>query len=327
MTPNGGPVRTLLKRDPTGGQPLQPVEQRALFAALACPKTKQRLSRVGDRLVSEDSAHSYEIVREIPRFVSSDSYVRSFSFEWNVHNQTQLDLYRKDGMSERVLREKTGLTPEQVRGKVVLDAGVGAGRFTEVLSRWGALVVGVDLSYAVEAAGQTFSHAPNVLICQADIAHLPFRPQTFDYIISIGVLHHTPETRRYFNYLPPLLKPGGEIAIWLYPNENSYLTVRQWIPFTHWLPARWYYSFCKVFVPYALQRRTNRFFHWLGPVFPISDQGLGIENDILNTFDAYSPRFYHTHSPAEVKTWFHEAGLADICDYDFHTAVRGRRAA
>jgi SAM-dependent methyltransferase len=316
-----------LDSTPKPERPPLPVEQRALFSLLACPQTKRPLRRVGNRLVTDDNTHAYEIVREIPRFVSSDAYVRSFSFEWNVHNHTQLDAFRSDGMSERALREKTGLTPEQVRGKMVLDAGVGAGRFTEVLSRWGANVVGIDLSYAVEATGRTFSQSSNVLICQADIACLPFRPGTFDYIISIGVLHHTPDTRRYFDYLPLLLKPGGEIAIWVYPNDEAYVSAGKWIPFTYPLPARWYYSFCKVFVPWARRHRTNRLVHWLGMVFPFSDQGLGIENDILDTFDSYSPRFYHTHSPAEIRKWFHETGLTDVRELEHRTSVRGRRAA
>src|SRR5581483_11894721 len=175
-----------------------------------------------------DGKHSYPVVREIPRFVSSDHYVRSFSFEWNVHNQTQLDTFRHDHSSEDMFHQKTGLTPGDVRGKLVLDAGIGAGRFADVLARWGANVVGIDLSYAVEAANQNFGEMPNVLVCQADIGRLPFRPGTFDFIVSIGVLHHTPDTRSFFQHLPRYLKPGGEIAIWVYPNEGDYVVRSRW---------------------------------------------------------------------------------------------------
>lgn len=303
------------------------IEDRAAFSTLACPHTGQPLQRIGDALVTPDRAHSYPIVREIPRFVTSDRYVNSFSFEWNVHNHTQLDTFRGDQSSERILEEKTGLTPADVRGKLVLDAGIGAGRFADVLARWGATVVGVDLSYAVEAANVTFGEQPQVLVCQADIGNLPFRPGTFDFIVSIGVLHHTPDTRRYFDCLPRLLKPGGEIAIWVYPNEGEYATRAKWIPFTSRIPKHWYYSFCKVFVPWALRRRHSRFAHLLRHLFPFSDQGLGVENDILDTFDGCSPRYHGIHSPGEVTGWFRAAALTDIRDYPWHTAVRGRRAA
>lgn len=303
------------------------VEDRTAFDCLVSPATHEPLYRCGDFLVTPDGAHRYPIVREIPRFVSSDHYAGSFSFEWNVHNHTQLDPFRADQLSERTLREKTGLTPEDVRGKLVLDAGVGAGRFSEVLARWGANVVGVDLSYAVEAAQVTLGGRPNVLICQADIAHLPFRPGTFDTIVSIGVLHHTPDTRRFFQYLTPLLKPGGEIAIWVYSNSEHYATRARWIPFTSRIPKQWYYSFCRVFVPWALRRRDTTFVKHLRHVFPFSDQGLGMENDILDTFDGYSPRYHGTHSPEEVAGWFQSAGLTDIRILPCATAVRGRRAA
>ena len=208
---------------PTGGSdpildmahhPLR-ADEKIPFPTLACPQTGQSLKRVGDDLVTPDGKHSYPIVREVPRFVSDDHYVRSFSFEWNVHNQTQLDTHRGDSSSEDMLHEKTGLTPADVRGKLVLDAGIGAGRFTDVLARWGARVVGVDLSYAVEAANVNFGKLPNVLVCQADIGKLPFRPGTFDYIISIGVLHHTPDTRKFFSGLPRLAPPSR--SNWLSP--------------------------------------------------------------------------------------------------------------
>jgi SAM-dependent methyltransferase len=303
------------------------VEDRTAFSALACPKTGQPLQRLGDALVTPDRAHSYPIVREIPRFVAGDRYVNSFSFEWNVHDHTQLDRFRADDSSERMFRAKTGLTPGDVRGKLVLDAGIGAGRFSDVLARWGAIVVGVDLSYAVEAANLSFSGLPNVLVCQADIGNLPFRPGTFDFIVSIGVLHHTPDTRRYFDCLPRLLKPGGEIAIWVYPPESEYTTRARWIPFTSRIPKAWCYSFCKVLVPWAQRRKKSSFVRQLRHLFPISDQGLGLENDILDTFDAYSPRYLGIHSAEEVAVWFRTAGLTNIRAYPWPTAVRGRRAA
>lgn len=304
------------------------LEDKAAFAALACPATGQPLSRDGDRLVTPDGAHAYPVVREIPRFVAGDFYTRSFSFEWNVHNTTQLDTHRTDGWSEENLHEKTGLTPEQVRGKLVLDAGVGAGRYSEVLARWGATVVGADLSFAVEAANGHFAENPNVMLCQADIGALPFRPGTFDTIISIGVLHHTPDTQRFFAGLPRLLKPGGEIAIWVYPNSPDYVTRKQWVPFVHRVPRQWYYSWCKVFVPWATARVNTRLGRWVYRVFPFSHQGRGVENDILDTFDGYSPRYHGVHSAAEVKGWFRDAGLSDVHDYPaWPTAVRGRRAA
>jgi SAM-dependent methyltransferase len=303
------------------------LERKPGFELLVCPQGGQRLHREGQELVTPDGRQRYPIVRDIPRFVSSDNYVGSFSFEWNTHWGTQLDSHRGDTLTEDTLRLKTGLTPENVRGKLVLDAGLGSGRFSEVLAKWGARVVGIDLSYAVEAAQKNVGSHPNVMVCQADIGKLPFAPGTFDYIISIGVLHHTPDTKLYFHRLARLLKPGGEIAIWVYPSEGDYAKCRVWVPFTRRLPSRWFYSFCKVFVPWARCRGDHPFVRLTRQVFPLSWQQSGIENDILDTYDAYSPYYYDTRMPEEVEAWFREANLQNIRTLSFKTAVRGQRAA
>lgn len=295
-------------------------------ALFHCPESGEPLRRQGDELVSVSGVGPrWPIVRGVPRFVASDQYLRSFSFEWNTHDRTQLDSDTGSDSSGRVFQQKTNLSAEQVRGRLVLDAGVGAGRFTDVLAGWGANVVGVDLSFAVEAARQNFKDLPNVRIAQGDIGKLPFAPGTFDFIVSIGVLHHTPDTRRYFEALVPLLKPGGEICIWVYPDAGDYLKRAAWIPFTRRLSPRWFYAWCRVFVPWAQAHPGHPLVEYAKRAMPFSAQGLGLENDILDTFDGYSPRYHGVHSPAEVKAWFERAGLENVRVLAWDTAVRGRR--
>jgi SAM-dependent methyltransferase len=299
----------------------------SLLEELVDPKDRQPLRRETDAFVnSTDATRRYPVLRGIPRFVETDNYVSSFSFEWNTHKTTQLDVYRGDRSSEDQFIQKTGFSPDFLRGKLVLDAGVGAGRYADVASRWGADLVGIDLSFAVEAAHNNFQDRRNVVVMQADIARLPFAPGTFDVIFSIGVLHHTPDTRRYFRSLVPLLKPGGTIAIWVYPNEGDYLTRAQWIPFTSRIPSKMFYEWCRWFVPLAQRLPRNRVVGLLRRTFPFSHQGLGLENDVLDTFDGYSPVFHWLHSPEEVRGWFSEEGLQEICEPSgWHTCVRGTK--
>ena len=303
----------------------KPIEQLVL-PALRDPVRREPLRLEGDKLFNGNG--SWPIVRGVPRFVSSDHYVGSFSFEWNTHNQTQLDVYRGDQSSEDQFVQKTGYSPEQLKGKLVLDAGVGAGRYADVASRWGANLVGVDLSFAVEASYRNFRDRPNVFIAQADIGSLPFAEGTFDYIFSIGVLHHTPDTRKYFLSLVPLLKPGGTIAIWVYPKEGDYIVRNEWIKFVNKIPPKMFYAWCRWFVPWAQARLSNP---WVGAIrrmFPFSTQGLGMENDILDTFDGYSPTFHGIHSPEEVEGWFREAGLTRISrPSGWNTCVKGVKPA
>lgn len=298
-------------------------KNQILLAGLGCPETHEPLRREGDALVSP-AGKCYPIVNDIPRFVPSDMYVGSFSFEWNTHNRTQLDCQTGSTSSEDVFRLKTGFQPEDLKGKLVLDAGIGAGRFTDVMSRWGAEVIGIDLSYAVEVSATNFADRPNVLVAQADIGKPPFQHEIFDVIVSIGVLHHTPDTRRYFEALLPFLKPGGEIAIWLYPKEGDFITRNYWMPFTRIIPKRMFYEWCRWFVPWALKDEDSALTGAIQSVFPFSNQGLGIENDILDTFDGYSPRYHGIHSLEEVTQWYEDNGLVDVgTPHGVSTSVRG----
>ena len=291
---------------------------------LCDPTSGEPLKLSDGSLISRSS--KFPIVREIPRFVSSDHYVKSFSFEWNTHSNTQLDAFRGDDSSEQQFRLKTAFTKQELQGKLVLDAGVGAGRYSDIVSRWGADVVGVDLSYAVEAAHRNFVDRGNVFIAQADIGALPFRPESFDAIFSIGVLHHTPNTRDYFLKLVPLLKPGGTIAIWVYPREGDYIVRKSWIRFVNKIPPRMFYDWCRWFVPWAQRHLDNPWVGLIRRLFPFSTQGLGLENDILDTFDGYSPRYHGIHTPDEVEIWFKDAGLTEVRrPSDWNTCVRGVR--
>jgi SAM-dependent methyltransferase len=287
-------------------------------------RLEQRVARILCDPQTGEALATYPVVRGIPRFVASDHYARSFSLEWGLHPRTQLDAFRGDSASEEEFVAKTGFTPEELAGKLVLDAGIGAGRYADIASRWGADVVGVDLSYAVEAAHASFRERANVWIAQADIGRLPFKPASFDIIFSIGVLHHTPDTKRYFMKLVPLLKPGGRIAIWVYPPEDSYLIRRRWVPFVNKIPPRWFYAWCSWFVPWIHAHAYGRVGGILRTAFPVSNRGLGLEWDILDTFDGYSPRYHWLHSPHEVMGWFEQAGLRNIRRPSaWNTCVRG----
>ncbi len=288
------------------------------------PKTGEPLRSEPGRYVSLSGV--YPIVNGVPRFVENDRYVASFSFEWTIHATTQLDNVRQNTVMENQFRKKTGFAPEELKGKLILDAGVGAGPYAEIASRWGADVVGVDLSYAVESAHGNLADRPNVWIAQADIGALPFAPGTFDAIFSIGVLHHTPDTRAFFLKLVPLLKPGGTIAIWVYSLERDYVNRARWIPFTNKIPPRMFYAWCRWFVPWALAHYESQWVRAIHRIFPFSRQPYGIENDILDTFDGFSPRYHGIHGAEEVEGWFREAGLVDIhAPSEFTTCMRGRR--
>jgi SAM-dependent methyltransferase len=169
----------------------------------------------------------YPIVRGIPRFVASDQYVENFGWQWDRFRRTQIDQFNGTSESEARFRRETEWQPKDLPGELMLDAGCGAGRFSAIAASWGARVVAVDLAGAAVEACLRNMHALGlqVLVIQASLFDLPFKPGTFDRIFSLGVLQHTPDPPRLIRELPTLLKPGGALAYWIYE--------RRWYQFLH----------------------------------------------------------------------------------------------
>ena len=118
------------------------------------------------------------------------------------------------------------IQPDFFRDKIVLDAGCGNGRHAYYAGHYGAReVVAMDLSDAVETAYANLGKMPNVHVVQGDIYHPPFaRPDDggpFDFIYSIGVLHHLPDPEAGFQSLVRFVRPGGAIFAWVYGRENN----------------------------------------------------------------------------------------------------------
>lgn len=270
----------------------------------------------------------YPITNYIPRFVPDDSYVDSFSFEWKLHRKTQLDSANKNNrmknVSENAFQNRIDFSLQQLKGKIVLDAGCGMGRFAEVAAKYGATVIGIDYSFAVDAAFGNIGQLPNVHLVQADVFKPPFAPETFDFIYSFGVLHHTPDCETAFKRLPPLLKKGGKISIFVYSSYNKAIvyTSAFWRFFTTRLPKKLLYLLCHIAVPlyylYKIPVIGN-----IGKMLFVIPMIPDWRWRVLDAFDWYSPRFQSKHTHAQVFRWFKEAGLSDISIFDNEITLSG----
>ncbi len=248
--------------------------------------------------------------------------MNSFSYEWSKFYNTQLDSVSGTTESRDAFVGKTGF--EALKGKSVLDVGCGAGRYMEIAQDFGGNVVGIDASQSVYSARRNLD---GVGIVRADIFNLPFRDGVFDRIFSIGVLHHTKDTRAAFLELPRLLKPGGEIVVWIYPVggfiQRALNAVSDFYRlFTTRIPLRLVYALCYLAVPLYHLKRI-----WLlGRIVALLAPSSGHKNPrwrILDTFDWYTPEFQWKHTYGQVVSWFREAGLCDITRLGVPVAVKG----
>jgi len=138
---------------------------------------------------------------------------RSFGYEWQAFSEMLAD-YESNF---RWYFER--FASDSFAGKRILDAGCGTGRHTFHMARSGAgEVVAMDFSQAIEVAARNNRENQNTHFVQADIYHPPFPPDSFDFVYSLGVLHHLPEPEKGFRTLLPLLRAGGYMNIYLYWN-------------------------------------------------------------------------------------------------------------
>lgn len=271
--------------------------------------------------------HDYPIVDAIPRFVNSESYAHTFGFQWRLFRRTQMDSHTGLPISRQRFLSFTGWSVEDLRGKLLLDAGCGAGRFAEVALDCGAEVVAVDYSGAVDACRQNLGSHRLFHVVQADVYRLPLRPGSFDFVYSFGMLQHTPDVEKAFLALPQQLKEGGQLAVDVYPKLwRNVLWPKYWLrPFTRRLSApallRLSTFLVRLLLPLsnAIGRipMAGRKLRYLLPVvnyqgvYPLSEAQQR-EWSVLDTFDMLSPAHDHPQSSATVKRWFEKAGLKQI---------------
>ena len=97
------------------------------------PESDSIIKKYNNYFISQ-AGEKYEISNGIPRFVNNKSYTDNWGIQWNKFRKTQLDSYTKFPLSEDRLRRCLGdEIYSSLNEVIVLEAGCGAGRFTEIL--------------------------------------------------------------------------------------------------------------------------------------------------------------------------------------------------
>lgn len=312
------------------------------FTDWACPKCGTRLENKTDRLVCSNECE-YFIVNEIPRFVPSDNYSEAFGAQWNRYRKTQLDSYTKSPISETRLQRCFGEDLwSSLEGKLILEAGCGAGRFTEILLKKGAVVTSIDLSEAVVANQENCPQNETHRIAQADILELPFAPEQFDIVMCLGVIQHTPDTEKAISALYKQVKKGGWLVIDHYTYSLAYYTRTAPIVrlFMRKLPKgksiKWTERMVDLFLPLHKQMRNFRLGQTLlsriSPLvcyyhgFPELNDELQREWALLDTHDSLTDYYKRFRTKGQITKVLQQLGLSEIhCEYGGNgVEARGR---
>lgn len=322
-----------------------------LLSILYCPKCKSDLfvtidEKVGDEIIGGNlqcfkCQVKYPIKNSIPRFITYNYYADSFGIQWKTFVKTQLDDNNKTKESHLRFKTELGWDENNLKGKLVVELGSGAGRFVDVVSKSGAkLVVGVDATDAVDAAWMNLSNRANVAFVQADIFELPFKDNVFDYSYSIGVLHHTSDPHLGYLKMTEITKNGGFIGLSLYertlykrPSRDSLKILSMEVlwainlwrceffrVFTTRMPKKVFLNYCKLVVPFLHKLNKVPILRYSRYLLPSTCyKSLPVEWSILDTHDTYATKIVNRYNHKEIFHWFLKEGMDKIIIHNGRT--------
>ena len=244
---------------------------------------------------------------EIPKSDSRRSDSWSFSHEWDEHFGSAVERtwgYTVQERYEQLLLE-CRVTENELKSMNVLDAGCGNGSLTDYIGDKCGSVMGLDFATSVKTANSQ-KRSKNVQFVQADLHNSPIKDQTFDLAYSIGVLHHTPNTRVAFDSVARMVKPGGRLYVWLYRRPENFLGRMVKVPIYDGL--RWVISRLPTSLQGALVQvyaRLVRTFHRLRT----GKEPVALREYLISAYDDLACRWRFYHHPIEMARWFHEAGF------------------
>lgn len=180
----------------------------------------------------------------------------------------------------------------------IIDVGCGTGhRVIPLAKHFGVTeYVGVDHSTASLAVAKELVEElgfKQATLVEGDIFNLPYLDESFDIVISQGVLHHTSEPYRGLKELARVCKPNGFVDIYLYNKWNH-----------------WRHNLQKKRVNDLAGEDIDKRFevaHRLYGKKPIEEMSA---SEIAGFYDQYCHPHKSDHTVAETLSWFDEQGLA-----------------
>ena len=236
----------------------------------------------------------------------------SFEMQWNEYNYDETTWGKELDVRKLEFLENFRITEDELKGKLIFDAGCGNGRLTGGLAPFGCEIVGMDYTKSVARANAKKGKfagrfSPFVHFVQGDLARTPICDESFDFIHSSGVIHHTPEPIEAFRQFVKTGKKDSRVYILMYRKRTDligYLNKLQRFLTTK-LPKKALFKLCLFFAPVHQQisqnlarRRGEK------PTSKLKNSELAIV-----MFDNLSPTFQYRYDLFELINMFENEGI------------------
>jgi ubiquinone/menaquinone biosynthesis C-methylase UbiE len=279
----------------------------------------------------------FPIDQGVPRLLlegHSKKVQQSFTGQWrlrlggsfeNAHEIYCLSHEKRADDLEQKLGDALTDRSDRSPGDWFLDAGCGTGELIRHLARRHPhkSFVGIDFTDTIRDVARQQEALPNLDFVQANVAQAPFQGECFRAVISLGVLHHTADTRSAFATVADLVQPAGKLSVWLYPHPSE----------LHLLDSKsrrsiaWYYRLRDLVFLGKAHLLPQKLLFWmlrisLLPVFVVplpkippytsTTRRQLYTSLVFVLFDDLVPAYQHRHTIQEVEGWFAEAGFSDF---------------
>jgi SAM-dependent methyltransferase len=211
----------------------------------------------------------------VPRFLDGVSgYNSSWSYKWSEIDRGRAlnhrildksdaayelhDIYDRNSHGDRAF--------EPMRNGRAIEIGCGVGQYVlrSLIEHAPRKIVAFDLTESVDTLRRIVAERypeflERILFVQGTVFAMPFRPATFDYVYSLGVLHHTGNTQGAIRSAARLVREGGHLNIWVYAASVYHVDARErgrerlssWLPLLRIGHARlqartWYALFARL---------------------------------------------------------------------------------
>lgn len=242
----------------------------------------------------------------------------TFDIEWTKFEYKDEIYGHTEEEEENDFIRRTHFEKNVSASKLLLDAGCGIGRLIKRLDKYGIESFGVELSIGIDKAYSKDTFKKKIHFIQGDIADLPIKPDTFDYVYSKGVLHYTPDAKKTFKHLTQLTKKGGTLSVTLYPKLSPLFDfINRSLRKTFMvLPPRKIYYISFLLTPFFQVA-------WRLSGFP--SRNITRTERAHMIFNWFASEFQNFHSKEEIVEWFRESGFSHIETFLSPMGVTARR--